>query len=220
MPKLKMPRSSPSLDMTPMVDLAFLLVTFFMLTAQFRAEEPVMVTVPSSQKKIPKPDKDIMTITVDSAGRVFFDLDNKTIRYEMVKSVAGKYKVPLTDEEMIRFSVMQSFGVPVTELKAFINGNEGDRQKINKLSKGIPLDSANASTNQLKDWIIYGRLASANFYNQKGDPKPNKLRFAIKGDGNADYRVIKEVVKTFQSDEINVSRFNMLTALEAETKAQ
>lgn len=215
-----MPRSSPSLDMTPMVDLAFLLVTFFMLTAQFRAEEPVMVTVPSSQKKIPKPDKDIMTITVDSAGRVFFDLDNKTIRYEMVKAVAGKYQVPLTEEEMVRFSVMQSFGVPITGLKEFINASESERQTINKKSKGIPLDSANATTNQLKDWIIYGRLASANFYNKMGDEKPNKLRFAIKGDGNADYTVIREVVKTFQSDEINVNRFNMLTSLEGEVKAE
>ncbi|MFM1898639.1 MAG: hypothetical protein RL577_879, partial [Bacteroidota bacterium] len=35
MPKVKMPKSSPSLDMTPMVDLAFLLVTFFMLTSSF-----------------------------------------------------------------------------------------------------------------------------------------------------------------------------------------
>ncbi len=48
MPKIKMPKSSPSIDMTPMVDLAFLLVTFFMLAASFRSSEPVQVTTPTS----------------------------------------------------------------------------------------------------------------------------------------------------------------------------
>jgi biopolymer transport protein ExbD len=46
---------APSLDMTPMVDLAFLLVTFFMLTASFRMAEPVVVDPPSSigQERFP-----------------------------------------------------------------------------------------------------------------------------------------------------------------------
>ena len=48
MPKIKAPKGSPSIDMTPMVDLAFLLVTFFMLSASFRSSEPVDVDVPTS----------------------------------------------------------------------------------------------------------------------------------------------------------------------------
>ena len=48
MPKIKAPKGSPSIDMTPMVDLAFLLVTFFMLSASFRSSEPVDVDIPTS----------------------------------------------------------------------------------------------------------------------------------------------------------------------------
>jgi len=71
MPKIKMPKSSPSIDMTPMVDLAFLLVTFFMLAASFRSSEPVQVTTPTSvsDKIIPS---NIIMVTLDKGGRVFF----------------------------------------------------------------------------------------------------------------------------------------------------
>ncbi len=67
MAKIKMPRSSPAMDMTPLVDLAFLLVTFFMLTAQFRPEEAVAVDTPSSMSQSPIPMTNMMTIVVDTA---------------------------------------------------------------------------------------------------------------------------------------------------------
>ena len=46
MANIKAPKGSPTIDMTPMVDLAFLLVTFFMLAANFRSDEPVQVDTP------------------------------------------------------------------------------------------------------------------------------------------------------------------------------
>ncbi|MCC7303732.1 MAG: biopolymer transporter ExbD [Bacteroidia bacterium] len=217
MPKIKMPKNSPELDMTPMVDLAFLLVTFFMLTAQFRAEEPVIVTIPSSQKNIPVPDKDVLTVTVDSVGRVFFNIDNKAIRSELLQMMGSKYQITFTEEEIKRFSLMQSFGGPMTQMKDIINASETERSNIYASNKGIPVDSAKASTNQLKDWINFSRLASAQFYQKQGFSAPkeyNRLRCAIKGDGRSDYIAVKEVIGTFQLEEIGIHKFNLLTSLE------
>ena len=63
MPKPKMQKSAPSLDMTRMVDLGLLLVTFFILTAKFRPNEPVLVDTPSSTSELLLPEQ-IMLVTI------------------------------------------------------------------------------------------------------------------------------------------------------------
>jgi len=77
MSKLRCIKKLPKLDMNPKVDMAFLLVSFFMMTTTFKADLPAEIIIPFSKAQLKLPDNDICTITIDAEGRVFIGLDNK-----------------------------------------------------------------------------------------------------------------------------------------------
>lgn len=214
MPRIKMPRGNPSLDMTPMVDLAFLLVTFFMLTASVRVNEPVVVDTPSSVSEKLLPDN-VMMITIDKDGKPFFNINNAEVRMRTLEKMGQQYKIQFTDKEKQTFGGMTSIGVPIQNLKEYINMDDVQRQKVK--SPGIPTDSLN---NQLGDWITFGRIEAAKQAKEQKDKaeslgrefKYEPLRFAIKADAQANYIAVKEVIKVFTDKEIY--RFNLITNLE------
>jgi biopolymer transport protein ExbD len=195
MGKIKVHRASPSLDMTPMVDLAFLLVTFFMLTTKFAPEEPVAVDTPSSTSEIRLPEVDILTITISKDGAVFFNLDGKYTKQQLIQKMGEKYGIPFTPDQIARFSVLPSFGIPVASLPQYIDMGPDERKLVQQ--SGIPVDSAH---NELADWIVMARISNP------------KLRIAIKGDSDSNYPVVKDVIETLVDRK--VTRFNLITNLE------
>lgn len=199
MPKVKVHRTSPSLDMTPMVDLAFLLVTFFMLISKFAPEEVLVVDTPSSISEIKMPDSNIITISIGNDERVFVGVDDKNTKLRLIDRIGEKYGIAFTDQEKQTFSTLASWGVPVNQLKGYLSLSPEDMKKVNQ--PGIPIDS---TRNELGDWVQQARYSN-----------PQSV-VAIKGDGTAGYPVAGRVIEILQDK--NVNRFNLVTDMEAKPK--
>lgn len=186
--------------MTAMCDVAFLLLTFFILTATARQPEALPVEIPSSTVTFKLPDTDMSTLTVGE-DKVFFGVVGPDVRINTLERMGEQYNITFTDEEKKRFSVIENFGVPLSSLKQFIALDQSERMKL--VQPGIPADSG--ANNELKQWILQSRYATKELHNVD-------LRFSIKGDSKEEYPTIRKVIDILQDQ--NINKFSLITSLE------
>lgn len=195
---VKMTKKSLTTDMTAMCDVAFLLLTFFILTATSKIPEALPVDMPSSTVQSKLPETDLATLTVGK-GKVFFDLKGKEVRIQTLEKMAEKYGLEFTEEDKKEFSLMEGFGVDIASLKSIIEMENAERSKVDQ--PGVPKDSLN---NQLADWLKISRQANI-------DLNDKDLEIAIKGDAKEEYPAIRKVMDILQDQGIN--SFSLVTGL-------
>ncbi|WP_162126415.1 ExbD/TolR family protein [Flavobacterium phycosphaerae] len=200
---IKMKKKSTSTDMTAMCDVAFLLLTFFILTATAKVPEVMPVDTPASTVQTKLPEKDLATLTVGN-GKVFFDVKGKDVRIRTLELMGQKYGLKFSEDDQNKFAIMESFGVPVQSLKQIIDMKPADRKNVQQ--PGIPKDSLD---NQLADWVQNARIANIELHDKE-------LQLAIKGDAKEEYPIIKKVMDILQDQKIN--SFSLVTGLRGKEK--
>lgn len=198
MAKIKMKKKSTSTDMTAMCDVAFLLLTFFILTATAKVPEALPVDTPASTVQTKLPETDLATITIGK-GKVFYDLKGREVRKRTLQLMGDKYGIKFTQDEMDKFALMEGFGVPIQSLSQIIAMKSADRSKAEQ--PGVPKDSLD---NQLKEWIYNSRIANI-------ETNDKELQIAIKGDAKEEYPAIHKVMDILQDQKIN--SFSLVTGL-------
>ncbi len=204
MSRAKLPRKSTHIDMTAMCDVAFLLLTFFMLATKFKPDEPVIVRTPNSISEIMKPENSIL-LTMDKEGRVFFDYDNKKAKVDMIKTISEEKGLKLSPEELENFKIGSSVGLPFSELKSYLALGGLDKKEYT--FTGIPVNplSANGGENELVYWVQAARTAGQSI----GEPP----RICIKADAETPYPKVKLVISSLVKNQID--RFNLITNAKA-----
>lgn len=165
--KKRAKKQSTKIDMTPMVDLAFLLLTFFVLTATFSKPKSMELTFPAPPPPDQKPDEIKKGITFLLTG------DDRIFYYE------GEFRAQTDDKgpktELTELSYDQS-----SLHKFLLEKNKDMQEQILALKKQF-------DNKQLPD-TAYKRLVRE----RKADK--NSYTYLIKTDDKATYRNVIDVI--------------------------
>ena len=105
------------IDMTPMVDIAFLLLVFFMSTTQFKPPEEFPVSLPGSHSEIKLPESDIVIITIPKQNKVYLTTGAANLDLNLGQLKATELKLDV-DAGNCRSNLPSSAGNTQVSLKA------------------------------------------------------------------------------------------------------
>jgi biopolymer transport protein ExbD len=200
MGRAKIPRKSTNIDMTAMCDVAFLLLSFFILATKQKPPEAVAVVAPQSVSSKAAPEKSIL-ITLNKEGKVFLMLGDDTKKVGIIKDINTTRQLGLTDQEIMKLSKMPFIAMPLAKLKPLVNLS--DPLPATQM-EGIPIkDTAN---NELIDWL---RSVKAVYASGSTSAAELSNMLLIKGDGDALYPDFQNVKYAFKQTDL--LKFRLVT---------
>ena len=186
--------------MTAMCDVAFLLLSFFILATKFKPPEALSVTTPSSVSSRIAPDKDVVMITMDKDNKVYLSLSdgNTSQKQDVINDINTAKNLGLTDAEKANFVKNPAYfvGVPFSQLKSYLDQPQDALKKLSL--PGIPVKDS--TDNELIDWI---RAAVGAF-------QGTKMNLLVKGDDAAKYPSFQGIVIAFKKND--QMKFQMITS--------
>jgi biopolymer transport protein ExbD len=186
--------------MTAMCDVAFLLLSFFILTTKFKPSEALAVVTPSSVSSKVAESKDVVLVTIDPNGKVYFSLSDDAPKKEVFEALNTSRNLGLTSGEIANLSssAIPFIGVPFSQIKSLASKNKDEFKGVSW--PGIPvLDTLN---NELTDWVA---AAVSAFQGQK-------MSLQVKGDNSAKYPSFQAVIRAFKKND--QLKFQMITNAE------
>ena len=201
----KIPRKSTWVDMTAFVDVAFLILSFFMLATKFKPPEVIKIENPKSVSSDNVKDKDVFKVSFDAEGKVYVsfsaDKEGREKAQLMAEQLSKQKGLNLSNAQIQKFVTFSvgGIGVPVTQLPNFLNLTDGEYKSFKQ--PGIPVqDSTN---NQLYDYL--NALLTGT-----GGRKPENTM--LNGDNATKYPYFKNVLAAFKKS--GIFSFKLVTALE------
>jgi biopolymer transport protein ExbD len=187
-------KASIHIDMTPLVDVIMLLLTFFMLTATFKAAESEAVEVSLPQSIYSDPDNkmretDVLTLTLTSRGDVFVDVDNYKVRQRVFgeEFAIGVYHPDSTSKSEI-------------ETRGTV-GNKEVKRKVVMLNKA-----------QFEKVLVDLKTALRS---ATGNSKA-EFQVVVKGDKDTDYGIVEDLMDSLHETQNKI--FSLVTIIKADKK--
>jgi len=211
----KIKKNDVWIDMTPMSDVMVLLLTFFMLSANFVKNEVVKVVTPSSETMAKVPASATLDITIDPEGRVLLATDKTSTLENALKTMLTERGVDMTAEQKKAFLAETQIGIPMKNYPEYLGKTHEEQVKLLK-ANGIPTDSIDAREDKMSEfqlWVKAMKNGYKEWYNDLDDvtksEHANKLDICIKADKSTPYSSVKMVINELQ--DINESRYKLLT---------
>jgi biopolymer transport protein ExbD len=195
MARPKLPRKSTNIDMTAMCDVAFLLLSFFILATKFKPQEAITVNTPTSVQKVKVPPKDVVLVSISADGKVFLTVDDADRKKAILTELNTRRNLSLSPADIESLTKVPFFGTPISQLK---NSLSVPSAKYSGTTfPGIP--AKDSSNNEMNDWM------SAIVTAYKGD----KMNLLLKGDMNSKYPTFKNIISAFKRNDL--LKFQMVT---------